>query len=286
MRLFLLVCICLGMLVADLQFRYLEVVRKTVSVVLYPLEIAAAAPVEFLSNASRYFATLVEVQGENRQLRRRALADADRLLRQTELERENARLRALLTMSERVGVESVAADVLYEARDAFTRKVILDRGAQHDVDAGQAVVDELGMVGQVTRVYPIQSEVTLVTDKGQAVPVRVERTGQRGVVYGAGDGRLELRYLLANSDVQPGDLLVTSGLDDIYLPGIPVARVLTVDRTRQAFALISCEPIARVGQTSQVLILARAVPLAPPSAGDAAAEGAATPAADGAAAKE
>jgi len=254
------------MLVADLQYRYLEVVRKTVSVVLYPLEIAAAAPVEFLSNASRYFATLVEVQSENRQMRRKALADADRLLRQTELERENERLRALLAMSERVGVASVAADVLYEARDAFTRKVILDRGAQHDVDAGQAVVDELGMVGQVTRVYPIQSEVTLVTDKGQAVPVRVERTGQRGVVYGAGDGRLELRYLLANADVKEGDLLVTSGLDDVYLPGIPVARVLAVDRTRQAFALITCEPIARVGQTSQVLILARAVPLAPESA--------------------
>ncbi|QID16366.1 rod shape-determining protein MreC [Nitrogeniibacter mangrovi] len=264
-RLFVLVCICLGMLIADLQYRYLDVVRKTVSVVLYPLEMAAAAPVEFLANASRYFSTLVEVQGENRSLRKKALADADRLLRQAELERENARLRELLEMSNRAPVRSIAADVLYEARDAFSRKVILDRGAQHDVQPGQAVVDELGVVGQVTRVYPIQAEVTLVTDKGQAVPVRIERTGQRGVIYGAGDGRLELRYLLANADVQPGDLLVTSGLDDLFLPGIPVAKVVTVDRTRQAFALIACEPVARVGQTSQVLILGRAVPNQPPA---------------------
>lgn len=263
MRLFLLVCVCLVMLIADLQYRYLDVVRKTVSVVLYPLEIAAATPVEFVTNASRYFATLVEVQGENRQLRRKALADADRLLRQSELERENTRLRILLAMSERIEVSSIAADVLYEARDAFSRKVILDRGAQHDVLPGQAVVDELGMVGQVTRVYPIQAEVTLVTDKSQAVPVRIERTGQRGVVYGAGDGRLELRYLLANADVQPGDRLVTSGLDDVFLPGIPVAKVLSVDRTRQAFAVVLCEPVARVGQTSQVLILGRAVPELP-----------------------
>lgn len=263
MRLFLLVCVCLVMLIADLQYRYLDVVRKTVSVVLYPLEIAAATPVEFVTNASRYFATLVEVQGENRQLRRKALADADRLLRQSELERENTRLRILLAMSERIEVSSTAADVLYEARDAFSRKVILDRGAQHDVLPGQAVVDELGMVGQVTRVYPIQAEVTLVTDKSQAVPVRIERTGQRGVVYGAGDGRLELRYLLANADVQPGDRLVTSGLDDVFLPGIPVAKVLSVDRTRQAFAVVLCEPVARVGQTSQVLILGRAVPELP-----------------------
>lgn len=265
-RLFLLVCVCLVMLIADLQYRYLEVVRKTVSVVLYPLEIAASAPVEFLSNASRYFSTLVEVQSENRDLRRKALADADRLLRQEELERENRRLRSLMAMSERVEVRSIAADVLYEARDAFSRKVILDRGAQNDVAAGRAVVDELGLVGQVTRVYPIQSEVTLVTDKGAAVPVRIERTGQRGVAYGGGDGRLELRYLLANEDVQPGDRLVTSGLDDLFLPGIPVARVVSVDRTRQAFALIVCEPIARVGQTSQVLILGRAVPAGEPDA--------------------
>jgi rod shape-determining protein MreC len=271
--LFVLVCICLGMLIADLQYRYLEVVRKTVSVVLYPLEIAAAAPVEFLGNASRYFATLVEVQSTNRGLRQKALADADRLLRQGELERENERLRALLAMSERIEVRSIAADVLYEARDAFTRKVILDRGAQHEITDGQAVVDELGLVGQVTRVYPIQSEVTLVTDKGQAVPVRIERTGQRGVAYGAGDGRLELRYLLANADVEPGDRLVTSGLDDVYLPGIPVARVLSVDRTRQAFAQVVCEPVARVGQTAQVLILGRAVPEAP-EAGPAEAAGA------------
>jgi rod shape-determining protein MreC len=276
------------MLIADLQYRYLEVVRKTVSVALYPLEIAASAPVEFLSNASRYFSTLIEVQGENRELRRKALADADRLLRQEELERENQRLRALMAMSERVELRSIAADVLYEARDAFSRKVILDRGAHNDVTAGRAVVDELGLVGQVTRVYPIQSEVTLVTDKGQAVPVRVERTGQRGVAYGAGDGRLELRYLLANEDVQPGDRLVTSGLDDLFLPGIPVARVVSVDRTRQAFALIVCEPIARVGQTTQVLILGRAVPASAPDAADSSVmeEGAAAPAPSGSGKKE
>ncbi len=283
MRLFVLVCICLGMLIADLQYRYLEVVRKTVSVVLYPLEIAAAAPVEFIGNAARYFATLVEVQGDNQSLRRKALADADRLLRQGELERENKRLRALLAMSKRIVVHSTAADVLYEARDAFSRKVILDRGARHEVHAGQPVVDELGVIGQVTRVYPIQSEVTLVTDKGQAVPVRIERTGQRGVVYGAGDGKLELRYLLANADVQTGDRLVTSGLDDLYLPGIPVARVVSVDRTRQAFALIACEPIARVGQTAQVLILSRSVPagvLEPAPSVDAATDASSAPAVD------
>ena len=257
MRLFVLVSICLAMLIADLHYRYLEVVRQTISVVIYPMEIAAATPAELVRNATQYFATLIKVQRDNGELRQKALVDAERLLRQEELERENLRLRALMKMSERIAVTSIAADVLYEARDVFSRKVILDRGAQHNVEAGEAVVDELGMVGQVTRVYPIQSEVTLVTDKGQAVPVRIERTGQRGVLYGGGEGRLSLRYLLANADVEVGDRLVTSGLDGVFLPGIPVARVTDVNRDLQAFAQIGCVPLADVGRIAQVLILGR-----------------------------
>ena len=259
-RLWTFVVLCLAMLVADLHFRYLEVVRQTLSVVLYPVEMAAATPAEFVRNASKYFATLIKLQRENRDLRDKALADAERLLRQAELERENLRLRGLMAMSDRVPVTSVAADVLYEARDVFSRKVILDRGSQHDVLAGQVVVDEQGVIGQVTRVYPIQSEVTLLTDKTQAIPVRIERTGQRGVVYGVGEGALELRYLLANADVQPGDRLVTSGLDGLILAGLPVARVTSINRDVQAFAIIACEPIAAVRRASQVLVLGQVKP--------------------------
>ena len=140
------------MLVADLRFRYLETVRQAVSVVVYPLERLAATPTGLVRNASQYFSTLVEVQRDNRALRSKALGDAERLLRQADLERENARLRGLMRMSARVQATSIAADVLYEARDAFSRKVILDRGAQHDVSAGRVVVEERGVVGQVTRV--------------------------------------------------------------------------------------------------------------------------------------
>lgn len=267
MRLFVLVSLCLMMLVADLHFRYLEMVRQAVSVLIYPLERAAVTPAELVRNAAQYLSTLVEVQRDNQALRRKALGDAERLLRQADLERENTRLRGLMRMSSRVQATSIAADVLYEARDAFSRKVILDRGAQHEVTAGQVVVDEVGVVGQVTRVYPIQSEVTLITDKGQAIPVRVERTGQPGVLYGGGRGALSLRYLLANADVQTGDRIVTSGLDGVFLAGIPVATVTSVERDRLAFAQIECEPLAGVRHTAQVMILGRATPsVLPPSA--------------------
>ena len=258
MRLLVLVSVCLAMLVADLRFRYLDVMRQGLSVLTYPLQMAAAAPADFVRNAAVYFATLVAVQKDNADLRVSQLEAAQRLLRFEQLERENERLRALLQMGQAVAVRSMAADILYDAPDPFARKVILDRGAQHGIEAGLAVVNAQGMIGQVTRVYPVQAEVTLITDKNQAVPVQIARNGLRGVLFGAGQGRLELRFTLAGADVQPGDRLVTSGLDGMFLAGLPVADVVSVEGEAQSFAVVLCTPVAGVERTTQVLVLGRA----------------------------
>ena len=264
-RLFAFVTVCLVLLVADLRFRYLEVMRDALSVVTYPVQMAAATPADFVLNASHYFATLIEVQRENADLRRQQLSSGERLLRFELLELENQRLRELLDMSRRVEVKSIAADILYNAPDPFARKVILDRGAQQGVEAGLAVVDAKGVVGQVTRVHPVQSEVTLLTDRNQSIPVSVLRNGVRGVLFGSGQGRLEMRFVLADADVREGDQLVTSGLDGVFVPGLPVANVIGVDRASDAFARIDCEPLAAIETSVQVLVIGRtAYPPPPP----------------------
>ena len=262
-RFLVLVVICLGLLVADLHYRYLEVVRQTVSVALYPLQRSAAAPAEFVRNATVYFATLLEVQFENAELRRPQVEAAQRLLRFEYLERENTELRFLLDVSRSLETRSVAAEVLYDAPDPFVRKVILDKGVRHGIHEGLAVVDARGMIGQVTRVYPVQAEVTLITDKHHSVPVEVERTGLRGVLTGNGRDPLELRFIPAEADVQVGDRLVTSGLDGLFLPGLPVARVTAVRVGNELFARILGEPIARAERAAQVLALGAVNP-APP----------------------
>jgi len=272
-RLFAFVAICLALLVADLRFRYLEVMRNALSVVTYPLQMAAATPADFVRNASRYFATLLEVQIENADLRRQQLTSGERLLRFELLEQENAHLRELLGMSRRVEVESIAADILYNAPDPFARKVILDRGAQQGVEPGLAVVDPKGVVGQVTRVHPVQSEVTLLTDRTQSIPVSVVRNGVRGVLFGTGRGRLEMRFVLADADIREGDQLVTSGLDGVFVPGLPVAAVVAVDRETDAFARIEATPLAAVETSVQVLVIGRtAYPPPPPPPAPAARE--------------
>lgn len=255
-RLAFFVILSLALLVLDLKYRYLELARQGVATVLYPLQRAAYVPVDLYEQLGDYLSSLAAVQRENVQLKRKELESANWLLRQQHLELENQRLRELLDMKARQPVSGTIAEILYTARDPFSRRVIVDKGGQHGIAAGQAVVDEAGVLGQVTRVYPLQSEVTLVTDKNQAVPVKIVRNGLRTALFGASGGQLELRFLAANADVQSGDLLVTSGLDGVYLPGLPVAKVLRVERdAAYSFARILCEPAAGVERHGQVLIL-------------------------------
>jgi len=173
------------------------------------------------------------------------------------LQAENAQLRELLGARGRFDFQVAAAEVLFAARDPFSRKLIVDKGSQHEVRAGQAVVDDRGVVGQVTRVYPWLAEVTLITDKGHFVPVQNLRNGLRAVLAGTGnDGALELRFIPLNADFQNGDQLVTSGIDGVYPQGLPVAQVAHVERNAaQLFARITCTPLAGVANHTHVLIV-------------------------------
>lgn len=256
-RLAIFASLSLFLLIVDLRFQTLDMLRATIATVIYPLQQVAYRPVEFIGGAGQYFSSLATLQSENSELRDRQLATANQLLRQEHLELENRRLRELLDMRERQPTKGQVADVLYAARDPFSRRIVIDKGMQHDISAGQVVVDDVGVVGQVTRVYPLISEVTLLTDKNQAIPVQVQRSGLRAVLAGAGAGQMELRFLAANAEVEEGDVLTTSGLDGVYLPGLPVAKVMKIDRdAAYTFARILCEPLAGVERNGQVLVLA------------------------------
>ena len=250
------ITVSLALLVVDLHLKYLEVLRQVVAVATYPLQRAAYAPVEALGEVGTYFSTVSGLQDENNRFKRQQIELAGTLLRQEQLEQENQRLRSLLEMKQRQPAKGVVAEIVYGTRDPFSRKVFIDKGSRYGIGAGQAVVDESGVIGQVTRVFPLQSEVTLISDKDQAVPVQVVRSGLRAVVFGSGSGLLELRFLAANADVQNGDLLVTSGLDGVYLAGLPVAKVVRVERDNvYAFARILCVPAGGVEQHGLVLVL-------------------------------
>jgi rod shape-determining protein MreC len=257
------------LLVADARFGYLEVLQRAVAVVIYPLQRLATLPGTLVQRVGEFFVTHAQLERDNEQLKGQSLTHAAALQDQQAVAAENQHLRELLGLRERVPREAVGAQIVYAPRDPFTRRVVVDKGSQQGVKAGQAVVDHIGVVGQVTRVFPWLSEVTLVTDKEQAVPIQVLRSGLRGVTFGIGyDGTLELRFMPVNADIQNGDVLVTSGIDGTYPPGLPVAVVSNIERNAAyAFARITCTPAAAVSSFSQVLILSgdEGFPAQPPA---------------------
>ena len=249
--------IALILLVADSRLRSLTMIRQVVGTALYPLQVVALFPRDAAYMVGDYFSSLSAVQKENQKLKQEQVANAQILQQVDQLNAENAQLRKLLEANERVPVKSVMSEILYDARDAFTRKIVLDRGSQHGVAPGQPVIDDVGVVGQVTRVFPFTSEVTLLTDKDQAIPVQVVRSGLRSIAYGQGhSGSLDLRFMPVNADIKNGDLLVTSGIDGVYPAGLAVAKVAQVEsKSSDAFARIVCQPLAGIDRNRQLLIL-------------------------------
>ena len=256
-RLLLCTLLSIALLISDARYSYLEGIRQAVSVIIYPLQRLAGAPRALLDSIGEFFVTQNALRTENARLTAQGLRDAVSLRKYAALAAENAHLRELLAARQRFPESTVFAEVLYAGRDLFTRKIIIDKGQQHGIKAGQPVIDQIGIVGQVTRIYPWLAEITLITDKEQAVPVQNLRNGLRAVLGGTGnDGLLELKFIPLNADFQNGDQLVTSGIDGVYPPGLPVAEVSNVERNAAyLFARITCKPLAGVTSYSQVLVL-------------------------------
>ena len=264
------VIVSLALFFSDLRLHTLELLRQTLSVVIDPVQRVAQMPGGVAENTVTYLQGLRALEQENTALRKAQLENASDLQRLAQLEAENERLRKLLSVTEREKVKGQVANILYTARDAFSRKVIINKGQQAGIVAGQPAIDELGIIGQVTRVFPFSAEVTLVTDKDQVVPVQVVRSGQRSVAYGLGNGLMELRFMAANADIVEGDMLVTSGLDGVYVAGFPVAKVVRIERdSAYSFARIFCTPIGGVENFGELIVLdpRSALPPAPPDSG-------------------
>jgi len=257
--------IALILLVVDARLHTLLMVRQIVGTALYPFQVAALLPRDTLYQIDAYFTSLSTVRAENQGLRRQQIVNAQILQQAQHLSAENTYLRKLLGADERLPVKALMSEILYDARDAFARKIILNRGSRQGVAPGQPVIDDAGVVGQVTRVFPFAAEVTLLTDKDQAIPVQVVRSGLRSIVYGRGQsGVLDLRFMAANADIQKGDVLVTSGIDGIYPPGLAVATVARVEnKSSDAFARIECQPAAGIDRNRQLLILLADTNVAP-----------------------
>ncbi|SFE07171.1 rod shape-determining protein MreC [Nitrosomonas sp. Nm166] len=265
-RLFVFALLSCLLIAEDLRFKYFPELRQAIGIVIFPLQKIAYIPTHIYDQIEELIASFYLLE-ENIKLRERYLKDREQLLKLHALEAENIQLRQLLGAIQQIETntkaKAVLAEIMYTPRDPFNHKITLNKGSFHDIQLGQAVIDDKGIVGQITRLYPWSSEVTLLTDKNHSVPVQVLRNSLRSVVSGTGkNDELELRYLSVSTDIRQGDLLVTSGIGGVYPPGIPVATVLRIEQDPiDDFAQVISTPVAGVDRNRQVLILSLAQPI-------------------------
>jgi rod shape-determining protein MreC len=274
-KLILCSALALFLMVADNRFMVTRQLRAVLATLLYYPQQALLAPVQAAQGGGDYMLGLKRALTNEETARRELALQAERALRVEQLLTENTRLRGLLELRPNLNVRSQAAQVLYEASDPYSRKVVIDRGATNGVMLASPVINEVGVLGQVTRVYPLSSEVTLLTDKDAAIPVLNTRTQARSAAFGGAGvvgGGMEMRFMAGNADVQVGDALSTSGVDGVYPPGLPVAKVVSVERkVDSGFARIVLAPNAQPDGVRHVMVIepvglqmpARPEPVAP-----------------------
>ncbi len=246
-----------SIMAADARFNYLSQVRQGFIAALHPLEVLANAPSEWTRDTKKYFSEHNRLVQENYALKEQAFEQQIKLQRFNTIEAENTHLRTLLNGNIPIQPKAILGEISHMGRDPFTHTVVVNRGSQHNIKAGQAVVDSKGVIGQVTRVYPFTSEVTLITDKELSIPIQIERNQLRAIAFGEGNNTLDIPYLPTNVDIKVGDKLVTSGIDGVYPSGLAVAIVTKIQQNPESpFAKIVSTPVADVSNHLQLLLLA------------------------------
>lgn len=256
-RLVFFSALSLALMATDSRLHYLVTLRQNLVAALHPLQLIANLPSQGYRDINTYFSSHHYLLAENKRLQQQTLEQGIALQRLDTLSLENDHLRKLLSANQALTQKSILGEIMYVGRDPFTKKIIVNRGDTHSVQIGEAVVDATGVIGQVTRTYPLSSEVTLITDKSLAIPIQIERNGLRAIAFGHGrDNTLDLPYLPTNVDVKRGDKLVTSGIDGIYPAGLAVATVSHIEITPDSpFARIICVPTGGVEHHRQVLLV-------------------------------
>jgi rod shape-determining protein MreC len=251
--------IAIAVMIADHRFQALSVVRIGVSAVLSPIEQVLAMPGAWVSGIGRYFSEQHRLINENEVLSKRVVELSAAGQQANLLLAEKPFIEALSAAQARFGADGVIAEIIRDARNPFERKLIVNKGMKHGVTAGSAVIDGVGVVGQVTAVGLLSAEVTLSTEKDQSVPVVVVRNGLRAIALGAGrEGTIDLPFLPVGADVVTGDKLVTSGIDGTYPAGLAVGDVTTVEKNPAfPFARIAVKPVTSTDHNRLVKVLIR-----------------------------
>ena len=256
-RALLLCFLSVLLMVLDHQQGTLANLRNGISVAVYPVRFLVNLPFSVARWADDSLASRDQLINTNATLQGQLLQQNARLQKLAALEAENRSLRAMMQSSAEIADEVKVTEIISVALDPFQHRVVIDKGTLEGAYQGQALIDEQGVMGQITRAEPFSSEAILISDPSHAIPVEINRNGLRSIVVGSGEvERLTLPFLPNNADVETGDLLVTSGLGGKFPAGYPVGIVETVEvKPGEPFALVMARPTAALNRSRRMLMI-------------------------------
>jgi len=261
-RMVLFVIASIALMTIDHRWQSLEMVRSTLSTVIYPLQYTIDLPIRLYYWSDEVLSTKQTLLDKNREFEARHLESRVQLQKLDIIEKENARLRILLSATQKTTERLLISEIINVDVDPYRQLILLNKGSNSDVHQGQPIIDAQGVMGQIIHVGAISSTAMLITDASHAIPVQIDRTGLRANAFGTGKiNLLTLKHLTQNVDIEVGDMLITSGLGGVFLPNYPVATITKVERTAgEPFATIEATPLAQLDKSREVLLVWRNIP--------------------------
>ena len=257
-KLALMVLLALALLVTDANWKTLNPLRQSISIVLYPFQRAVMLPRDASFLVHDWYSAAAAIKDENEGLQRQRIELAQVTSNAAQLAAENAQLRRLMGVFDKaVDQPAIVVEVLYEPANAFNRRLVFNKGSRAGIAPGMPVIDEGGVVGQVIRVTPMSSEAAMLTDEVVSIPVQILRNGLRLIAFGStSPGKVEVRYFSSDADIRQGDMLVTSGVGGVFPPGLAVAKIESVERNDSTgFARAEGQPSSHPERYRHFLVL-------------------------------
>ncbi|WP_325101185.1 rod shape-determining protein MreC [Marinomonas transparens] len=256
----MLVILSIVMVVADVRYSVFAPVRPYLSLLVTPIQVVVNTPQKVFYWSKEHLTSREGLVKENKSLNQEILILRSRMQKLTALQAENVRLRELLDASQRVDEKVVMAEVIGFDQNAYSHKILIDKGFSSGAYVGQPVLDATGVLGQVVETTAYSSRVLLIADASHFLPVQLSRTGFRGVLRGTGDlKRMELMSVPHSVDIRKGDILTTSGLDKRFPSGYPVGVVRSVKHVAgKSYADVEVVPLAQLGRSRHVMLIDKA----------------------------
>ena len=241
----------------DFKTQFLKPTRAVLAYVLSPISLVASIPSRFFGQVDSFLENEPEIENAYEHLRTEYVKLKADMIRRDAVERENAELRELLDVTIASEIKMQIAKAVDIDLDPYQHRVLVNKGALQGIYIGQPVLDDEGIIGQVSEVFRGSSVVTLITDPSHSIPVRIQRSGRHILAEGSGDlTSLRIPFLNKNVDITTGDILETSGLGGRFPAGYPVAVIEDIQSVEgEPFLSIKANPIAAVESLSYLIFM-------------------------------